>query len=159
MRHLIPMGALVALFVAAPATAAGQRVTADVVLRSGPVRGHVVIGDRPHGYRYDVDRRFVRHHYPVRAIRVSRLHAPRGHARGWWKRHGYRPVTLYVYAGRFYDRAAFDRLTRRGLAFRRVVVWERGGRFYHDAPDRLRSDDRNRRLREVGAREYWDYDD
>lgn len=158
MRHLISMSALVALFVAAPATASGQRVTADVVLRSGPVRGHVVIGDRPHVYRYDLDRR-VGHRYPVRAIRVARLHVPRGQARGWWKRHGYRPVTLYVYAGRFYDRAAFNRLNRRGLAFRRVVVWERGGRFYHDAPDRLGNDDRNRRVRDVGEREYRGYDD
>jgi hypothetical protein len=152
------MSALVALFVAAPATASGQRVTADVVLRSGPVRGHVVIGDRPHVYRYDLDRR-VGHRYPVRAIRVARLHVPRGQARGWWKRHGYRPVTLYVYAGRFYDRAAFNRLNRRGLAFRRVVVWQRGGRFYHDAPDRLGNDDRNRRVRDVGEREYRGYDD
>ena len=159
MRHLISMGALVALFVAAPATAAGQRVTADVVLRSGPVRGHVVIGDRPHVYRYDLDRRFVVDRHPVRAIRVARLHVPRGQARGWWKRHGYRPVTLYVYAGGFYDRAAFNRLHRRGLTFRRVVVWERRGRFFHDVPDRLRNDDRNRRVREVGARDSWDYDD
>jgi hypothetical protein len=118
----------------------------------------VVIGDRPHVYRYDLDRR-VGHRYPVRAIRVARLHVPRGHARGWWKRHGYRPVTLYVYAGRFYDRAAFNRLNRRGLAFRRVVVWQRGGRFYHDAPDRLGNDDRNRRVRDVGEREYRGYDD
>ena len=159
MRHLISMSALVALFVAAPATAAGQRVTADIVLRSGPVRGHVVIGDRPYGYRYDRHRPVVVHRHSVRVIHVHRFSAPRGRAHGWWKRHGYRPVTLYVHAGRFYDRYDFDRLHRRGLEFQRVVVWERGGRFYHEAPERYVRHDRNRR----GGREYREgireYDD
>ena len=145
MRHLISMGALVALCVAAPATVAGQRVTADVVLRSGPVRGHVVIGDRPYAYRYDVHRRVVTHRYPVRAIRVYRIHLPRGRAHGWWKRHGYRPVTLYLYGGRYYHRYDFDRLHRRGRDFRRVVVWERDGRFYDEGPARGVDRDRNRR--------------
>jgi hypothetical protein len=161
MRHLIPMGALAALLMAAPGTAEGQRVSADVVVRSGPVRGRVVIGDRPYAYRYDLDRRWNGRRYAPRHLRVHLIRVPRGRAHGWWKRHGYRPVTVYYRAGRFYDRHDHRYLKRRGLRFQRVVVWERRGRLYRPAfngrrADRHRDDrDRGNRFRDVR----YEYDD
>ena len=164
MRHLIPMGALAALLMAAPGTAEGQRVSADVVVRSGPVRGRVVIGDRPYAYRYDVGRAY---RYAPRHLRVHRIHVPRGRAHGWWRRHGYRPVTVFYHAGRFYHRHDHRYLKRRGLRFRPVVVWQRGGRLYRPVrgirrADRHR-DDRYRRDRRDDRYEYddawYEYDD
>jgi len=154
MRHLIPMGALAALLIAAPGTAAGQHVSADVVVRSGPVRGRVVIGERPYAYRYDLDRRWKGHRHVPRHLRVHRIHVPRGRAHGWWKRHGYRPVTVYYGAGRFYDRYDYRYLQRRGLRFRSVVVWERGGRHYRAATRR-----HDARYRDARNRYDNDYDD
>lgn len=158
MRHLIPMGALAALFLAAPVTAEGQRVSADVVVRSGPVRGHVVIGDRPHAYRYDFDRWY--RHGP-RHLHVYRIHVPRGRGHGWFRRHGYRPVTVYYHAGRFYHRHDYRYLKRRGLRLRPVVVWRRDGRLYRPMrgirlADRYRHDRHRRdRLRD----DRYEYDD
>ncbi|NNG16178.1 MAG: hypothetical protein HKM89_06815 [Gemmatimonadales bacterium] len=156
MRHLIPMGALAALLIAAPGTAEGQRVSADVVVRSGPVRGRVVIGDRPYAYRYDLDRRWYGHRYAPRHLRVHRIHVPRGRAHGWWKRHGYRPMKVYYHAGRFYHRHDFRYLKRRGLRLRPVVVWQRGGRLYRPVRG-IRRADRHRR---AGFRDdRYEYDD
>ncbi len=45
---------------------------------------------------------------------------------GWWKRPGYRVITVYYDGGRFY-RHPFDR-----RPYRKVVVYERGGRYYID---------------------------
>jgi hypothetical protein len=42
----------------------------------------------------------------------------------WWKRHGYRAITVYYGGGRFYQRP-FAR-----AALRRVVVYERAGRYF-----------------------------
>jgi hypothetical protein len=42
-----------------------------------------------------------------------------------WKRHGYRPVTVYYLDGRYYDR--YDRHHPR---LHRIIVYERGGRYY-----------------------------
>lgn len=161
MRHLIPMGALAALLVAAPGTAEGQRVSAEVVVRSGPVLGHVVIGSRPYVYRYDLDRRLRSHRYAPRHLHVHRIHVPRGRAHGWLRRHGYRPVTVYLRAGHFYDQHDFRHLQRRGLRLRPVVVWERRGRLYRPAYDGRRTDryrdDRHRSNRYRDAR--YAYDD
>ncbi len=111
-------------FLATPAQA--QRVSADVVVR---------IGDRyPYGTRpIVVPRRvparrvIVVERYAPRVIIVERVRHPRGHAYGYWKKHGYRPVQIYYDAayGRYYDR--YDRY-HPGL--REVTVWERDGRYY-----------------------------
>lgn len=65
----------------------------------------------------------------------------RGRGQGWFRRHGYRPVTLYYVNGRYLDR----RIDRRGV--REVVVYERNGRYYRDWDDRDRDgrfEDRDR---------------
>jgi hypothetical protein len=101
-----------------------QQVSANVVVRSGPVAGHVVVGDGYSTYR----RRPAPHYREARVIVIERSHRHR-HA-GYWKRHGFRPVTIYYTNGRYYDRWYGH---PRGV--RRVVVYERGGRYY-DACER-----------------------
>lgn len=103
-----------------------QRVEAGVVVRSGPVAGHVVVRD---GYStYQRTRRVIeRPHVVV----VERVHRHR-HAHHW-TRHGFRRVTLYHVGGRYYDRWIGH---RHGV--RRVVVWERDGRYYRDECDDVR---------------------
>ena len=86
-----------------------QQVAADVVLRSGPVAGHVVIGNG-----YSTYRRPVVYRAPARVIVVERV-VPRvvivermgrrnhGFARSW-RQQGYRQVVVYYRDGRYYDR-------------------------------------------------------
>jgi hypothetical protein len=123
MRTAIVMsGIALALTLETPATA--QVVEAGVVIRSGPVTGHVVIADPGPVYHRTV----VVERYAPRVIVVKHVH-PHGRGHGWWKRQGYRPVVLYYDArrDRFYDRWHQD---RRGI--REIVVYERGGRYYSD---------------------------
>jgi len=62
---------------------------------------------------------------PVReVIVVERTHVPKGKAHGWWKKHGYREVTVYYDGTRYYSR----RLELAGL--RAVVVYQREGKYY-----------------------------
>ena len=61
---------------------------------------------------------------PVReVIVVERTHVPKGKAHGWWKKHGYREVTVYYDGTRYYSR-------RHEPRFRAVVVYQRDGRYY-----------------------------
>jgi hypothetical protein len=109
-------------FIAAPLE--GQAVSADVVVSSGPVAGHVVVRDQYSSYV--PPRPFVVVERPVpRVIIVERLR--RRHHAKHWKRYGYRPVVVYYADGRYYDRRYIH---IRGL--QRVVVYERAGRFYRD---------------------------
>jgi hypothetical protein len=105
MNTSIIAGSLIAaLSLAAPLH--GQQVAVDVVLRTGPVAGHVVVNGYSTYHRPAV----VYRRAPARVIVVERIsRRPRGHVRDGWKR-GYRAVTL-----------------------REVVVYERDGRFYRDA--------------------------
>jgi hypothetical protein len=67
----------------------------------------------------------VVHREPVReVIVVERTHVPKGNAHGWWKKHGYREVTVYYDGTRYYSR----RLEPTG--FRAVVVYQREGKYY-----------------------------
>jgi hypothetical protein len=50
----------------------------------------------------------------------------RGARRGWWNHPRYRVITVYYDGSRFYRRP-FDR-----RALRKVVVYERAGRYYVD---------------------------
>jgi hypothetical protein len=104
-----------------------QRVEAGVVVRSGPVAGHVVIRDRYSTYRRPTARRVVVVERP-RIVGVERVHRHR--AARHWSRRGYRPVTVYYWDGRYYDRWAGHR-----HGARTIVVWERDGRYYHDCDD------------------------
>jgi len=124
MNTSIVAGSLIAaLSLVAPLHA--QRVAADVVIRSGPVAGHVVVGNGYSTYRRPV---VVYRRAPARVVVVERV-AQRRHVRHW-RKHGYRPVTVWYRDGRYYDRQV-----RGGPGMREVVVYERGGRFYHDCDD------------------------
>jgi hypothetical protein len=94
-------------------------VEGGVVVHSGPVTAGVEVGPPPPPVVYAE---------PVReVIVVERLHVPRGNAYGWWKKHGYREVTVYSDGDRYYSR----RLDRHpGL--REVVVYQREGRYYQE---------------------------
>ena len=99
-----------------------QRVSAHLVVRGGPVAGRVGVDDWYSSYRRPV-RQVVVERYAPRLVRIERF----SH-RHWkhWKRHGYRAVIVYYIDGRYYDRAGWGH--RYG---HEVVVYERGGRFYH----------------------------
>jgi hypothetical protein len=96
-----------------------QQVSADIAVRSGPIAGRVVVAD---GYSTYRQRRVVYREAP-RVIVIERVHRHRGH----WKRHGFRPVTVYYVNGRYYDRWYGN---PRGV--RRVVVYERHGKYYEE---------------------------
>lgn len=101
--------ALGLLLAARPAQA--QFVQTGVVIHSGPVTGHVIVGEPAP--------------YPPRVIVVERSYGPRGRPVYWSRGYGYRPVVVYYDGHRYYDRW-FDGC--RGL--RRIQVYERGGRYY-----------------------------
>ncbi|MEP7176644.1 MAG: hypothetical protein ABI860_08840 [Gemmatimonadales bacterium] len=125
MKTSIVAGSLLAaLTVVAPLH--GQRVAADVVVRGGPVAGHVVVGDGYSTYRRPV----VYRRAPARVIVVERVHSRHHRHAHQWRRHGYRPVTLYYSGGRYYDRYVDG-----GPAVREVVIYERQGRFYRECDD------------------------
>jgi hypothetical protein len=100
-----------------------QRVEAGVVVHGGPVAGHVVIRDGYSTYRRPYTRRVIVVERPrIVVVERGHRHRPARH----WTRRGYRPVTLYYWDGRYYDRRVGH---RHGV--REVVVWERDGRYYH----------------------------
>jgi hypothetical protein len=119
------------LLVAVPLQA--QRVSADVVVRSGPVAGHVTVGD---GYSTYRRRSVVYHRVAPRVVVIERVHRHH-HRAGWWRKHGFRPVTVYYVNGRYYDRWDRPRYARE------VMVYERDGRYY-EICDRDHRHDRDR---------------
>jgi hypothetical protein len=120
---------LAALWLVAPVSA--QQVSADVVLRSGPVAGRVVVGEGYSTYRRPVVYRRV----PARVIVVERVYIRHHRPNRRWARHGFRPIVVYYRGGRYYDRDFRD-----GPPMREVVVYERAGRYY-DVCDRPEWDD------------------
>ena len=86
----------------------------------------VVVTPPPRAVRRDAGRHVVV---------VERTHVPRGQAHGWWKKRGYREVTVYYDGARYYSR----RLESTG--FRAVVVYQRDGKYYMADAD---GDDRDR---------------
>jgi hypothetical protein len=67
----------------------------------------------------------VVHREPVReVIVVERTHVPKGNAHGWWRKHGYREVTVYYDGTRYYSRQLGP------TGFRAVVVYLREGKYY-----------------------------
>jgi hypothetical protein len=127
MRTSVVAGSLLSgvLLVSNPVQA--QLVSADVVVRSGPVAGHVAIGEYS-TYRRPVARRVVVvKRYAPRIIVVERMHHRKARH---WRRHGFRAVTLYYVNGRYYDRFVAHR-----PGIREVVVYERDGRYYRDCDD------------------------
>ncbi len=117
--------ALLATLVVAPLRAQTS-VDAGVTVHSGgtTVGGHVNTGSPPP---------VVVVREPMReVIVVEHIHAPRGHAKGWWRKRGYREIRVYSDGESYYA----HRIERRpGL--REVVVFEREGRYYRwDDEDR-----------------------
>jgi len=124
--------ALGLLLAARPAPA--QMVQAGVVIRSGPVSGHVIVGEPAPVvvYREPVRRVVVLDRYAPRVIAVESVRGPRGRAYGWW-RNRYRRAVVYYDGARYYDRWFGG---RPGL--RRVEVYKRDGRLYRWDGDRER---------------------
>ena len=118
MKSRIVVGGIAAVMLGLAAVPARAQTTVSggVVVQSGPVAGHVEVGAPPPVV--------VRREPAREVIVVERTHVPRGNAHGWWKKHGYREVTLYYDGTRYYGR----RLERTGL--RAMVVYERGGKYY-----------------------------
>jgi len=117
-------------------TPAVAQVSGAIVIDGGPVRGEIAVGEpvfapRPviiyqpvYGRRMEVAR------YAPQVVFVERSHGRYGKPGEWYRRHGYRPVTLYYSEGRYFSLIYADRRYRWGGAFRPVTAWERGGRFY-----------------------------
>jgi hypothetical protein len=137
---------------ALPAGAQAQHVSADITIASGPVAGRVILG----GPDYE---RFYHRRPSYREVVVVREH--RG--RGWYHRHGLRPVRVYYDSDRdcWYDRPYY-----RGL--RAVIVYADRDRYFYDGDwDRDRGyyswhdDDRYYGGRRYDDRRYDDrrYDD
>lgn len=120
---------------------------ADVSVQSGPVAGRVVIGDQHSSYRRTSARRVVVERHRPRLIVVERSH--RQHHARYWRRHGYRSVSLYYVEGRYYERYHGY---HSGL--REVVVYQRDGRYYRACDDDHRHDSRDDR-----GRHHHDLDD
>jgi hypothetical protein len=133
MTHRILSGGGVVLLLglAAAPLRAQTTVEGGVVVHSGPVTAHVEVGEPPP---------VVVRREPMReVVIVERIHEPEVNAYGWWKKHGYREVVVYYDDDSYYDHW-FER--RGGL--RRIVVYERGGRYYRPV-DRDHWDDRDDR--------------
>ncbi len=129
MRTSIIAGSLlVGLTFVAPLQA--QQVAAAVVVRSGPVAGHVVVGREYSTYRRPVTYRPA----PARVIVVERVYARHPGLAHRWERQGYHRVVLFYRDGRYYDRAI------RGPGVREAVVYERGGRYFQQCDGRDRND-------------------
>ena len=118
MKRRIVVGGIVALALGLTTVPVRAQTTVEggVVIHSGPVTGHVEVGSPPPVVVYREPEREV--------IVVEHVHTPHGHAYGWWKRHGYRAVTVYYDGSRYFGR----RLEGPGL--RAVVVFESRGRYY-----------------------------
>lgn len=157
MRTQNMIGAFLSMGALAAAPAQAQRVAADVIIRSGPVAGHIVVD---HGYSSYTGETVVVHRRAPRRVVVVEHRGPRvivvdrfRHRKHWkhWKRHGYRPVTVYYASGRYYDRH------RPGV--REVIVYERDGRYYRgwddDRFDRHRDRDRDRDRDRHHDRDRW----
>ncbi len=103
-----------------------QRVSAEVVVRGGPVAGRVVVNDGYSSYRRSA-RRVVVERYAPRVVRVERFRHRHGKH---WRRKGYREVIVYYIDGRHYDRTGWGH-----PGAHEVVVYERDGRFYRNDRD------------------------
>lgn len=154
MKTSIVVGGMALGLLLAARPAPAQMVEAGVVIHSGPVSGHVIVGEPAPVvvYREPVRRVVVVDRYAPRVIVVQSVLGARGRAYGWW-RNQYRPVVVYYDGARYYDRW-FG-----GPALRRVEVYERGGRFYRWDGDRDRYRDRNDYDRDRDRRGRHDWDD
>lgn len=118
-----------------PASAAGQ-VSGAVVIDGGPVRGQISVGEPAYARRPVIiyqpvrGRRMEVARYVPQVVFIEQGHGRHGKPSAWYKRHGYRPVTLFYSEGRYFTQIYAARGYRWGPQFTPVVVWERGNRFY-----------------------------
>jgi hypothetical protein len=125
MRATILAGGIAAMLGLAGAQLHAQTtVEGGVVVQSGPVTAHVEVGQPapPPEVVYVEPAREV--------IVVEHSHVPGGRAHGWWKKHGYRQVTVFYDGERYY---AHRVAVRRPL--REIVIYQRGGRYYEWVDD------------------------
>ena len=122
-----------------PASAQGQRITADVVISDARYHSEVIVRRPRFRHRrngLDVVRWFPRRglvvveRYQRFRSRVRPLRKSYGEGRRWLRRRGFRPMTLYVRGGHYYHRVWADGPTRGNPTLRPVVVWVRNGRVY-----------------------------
>jgi hypothetical protein len=127
MRTSVIAGSLLSSVLLISSEMQAQRVSADVVVRSGPVAGHVVVGGYSTYRRPEARRVVVVERYAPRVIVVERFHHRKAKH---WRRHGFRAVRVYYLNGRYYDRYYANR-----PGVREVIVYERDGRYYRDCDD------------------------
>lgn len=126
MKPRMVVGSIPLLLLLATVPAQAQTtVEGGVVVQSGPVTGSVEVGSPA--------RETVRE-----VIVVERTRVRGGKEHGWWKRHGYRPTTVYYDGSRYYGR----RVARPGI--RAVIVYQRGGQYYLGDEDGERTGRRHR---------------
>jgi hypothetical protein len=123
MKPSVVVGGIAFGLLLAAGPAYAQVIEAGVVIRSGPVAGHVVVVRAP-VYRQPPRHVVVVERYAPRAVVVEPAYIRRGHAAGWWRHRGYRPIVVYYDGRQYYDRW-FS-----GRTLYRVELFERGGRFY-----------------------------
>jgi len=136
-----------------PSVGAAQRISLDVVINDARLYSDIA-GNRP---RFHYRGRFlevVRHHpqrgmvvterYQRFAPRVRPLWMSRQEGRRWLRRRGFRPVTLYVKDGRYYQRVWAAPRSQANPSLRPVVVWRRDGVVYRIEDEHLRRRDRVR---------------
>jgi hypothetical protein len=152
MKANVVVGGLAFGILLAAGPAHAQVVQAGVVIRSGPVTGHVLVGEPAPVvvYREPVRRVVVADPYVPRLVVLEPVYVPRGRAYGWWRGYGYRPVVVYYDGRRYYNRWSD------GRGLQRIVVYERSGHYYRwdgDAWDHYRE-------RHRGPDHHWrDWDD
>lgn len=117
MKATILAGGIAATLALVALPLRAQTVEGGVVVQSGPVAAHVEVGSPPPAVVYAAPAREV--------IVVEHVHVPHGKAHGWWKKHGYRQVTVYYDGDRYYSRRLEG---RPGL--REIVIYQREGRYY-----------------------------
>jgi len=95
-------------------------VEGGVRVQSGPVRAQVEVGDPP------PPPATVVYAEPAReVIVVEPMHVPHGRAHGWWKKNGYREVTVYYDGEQYYSRRVAGH-----RPLRQIVIYERAGHYY-----------------------------
>lgn len=141
-------------------TPAEAQVSGAVVINSGPVRGRIAVGEPVFAPRTVViyqpvrGRRVAVARYAPQVVVVERGHGRDGRPGRWYRRHGYRPVTLYFANGQYFAPVYAARGYRADRQFIPVVVWERDGRFFvpsGEAPDRYGYTSRDDRYSSHGS--------
>ena len=138
MRKTIMRSLAVGLMLA-PAGTQAQTISADVIVSDGWFHSAVTYRRPRFVYRrhvLEVIRWFPRRgmvvteRYRPVGLLVMPLRMSQGQGRRWLRRHGFRPVTLYLRNGRYYRRLRARGIAAGNPTLRPVVVWQRNRRLY-----------------------------